>query len=264
MGFLEPIGLAFSVLLGLLILFHLIPRNRDSLVVPSLRLWQELEEDRLRARRFRPNLLFLLQALALAALIAGLARPYVRTTSLGGSAERHIFIVDLSASMQVREGNKSRFEEVRGMAFDLLDTIDNVRGGSDSADNDEVMLIYAGRGSELALPYTRNLKSIRSALREAAPLDIGGDIFSASVLPFGPAKNPIFRHGYTSSVTSNETSYLGYCRTMSSFIAAQALRKISRSKASSYFKGAFRVLAMRGSGWIFEITIVAMVTASSA
>src|SRR6266436_2898467 len=117
MGFLEPLAFAFAALYGVLVLFYLWERWRRRVVVPSLLLWQLVREDTIRARRFRPDLLFVLQLLLLTCLIAGLARPYAHGRAAGAVSGRHIFVLDTSASMQAQEGRTSRFEAARRQAI---------------------------------------------------------------------------------------------------------------------------------------------------
>ena len=83
-------------------------------------LWEAVRDDNIRARRFRPDLLFLLQLLLLTSLIAGLARPYWRDHEGGEMSGRHIFVLDTSASMQARERGTSRFDDARNQALKQL------------------------------------------------------------------------------------------------------------------------------------------------
>src|SRR3990172_3129620 len=108
LAFAEPLALLFAGLYAVLVLFYLWERWRRRVEVPSLLLWEAVQEDILRARRFRPDLLFVLQLLLLTCLIAGLARLYLcgpAATPIGG---RHIILLDTSASMQARETQRTR------------------------------------------------------------------------------------------------------------------------------------------------------------
>jgi hypothetical protein len=59
MGILNPSALPLLSVLGILILIYLRERWRKRIEVPTLMLWLEVKEDKIRARRFLPNLLFL-------------------------------------------------------------------------------------------------------------------------------------------------------------------------------------------------------------
>jgi Ca-activated chloride channel family protein len=167
MGFAAPLALSFAVLYGVLVLLYLWERWRRRVEVPSLLLWETVREDTLRARRFRPDLLFILQALLLTGLIGGLARPYLVGVGGGQPRGRHIFVLDTSASMQARELRTTRFERARAQA---LQRLDDVPAG------DEVMLIGAGHAPEVLADFTRDVTAVRRTLQQATPGDVGGDI----------------------------------------------------------------------------------------
>jgi VWA domain-containing protein/aerotolerance regulator-like protein len=174
--FANPLALLFAGLYGVLVLFYLWERWRRRIPVPALLLWQAVREDTIRARRFRPDLLFVLQLLLLSALIFGLAGPYLRGHGDATVSGRHIFVLDTSASMQAREVRASRFEEARAAALDLLGNL---------AANDEVMLITAGDAPAVVLGFTRDHDAVARALQETTPTDTGGDL--AVALAFADA-----------------------------------------------------------------------------
>jgi Ca-activated chloride channel family protein len=167
MGFAEPLALLFSGLYGVLVLFYLWERWRRRVPVPSLLLWEAVREDTLRARRFRPDLLFLLQLLLLTSLIVGLARPYWRDDKSAEVGARHIFVLDTSASMQARERNSARFEDARSQALDELHALRAA---------DEVMLITAARTPEVVVGFTRDHAAVQQALQRSVPTDTSGDL----------------------------------------------------------------------------------------
>ncbi|HEX7406925.1 MAG TPA: VWA domain-containing protein [Candidatus Binatia bacterium] len=167
MGFAEPLALLFAGLYGILVVFYLWERWRRRVAVPSLLLWEVVPEDTLRARRFRPDLLFLLQLLLLACLIAGLARPYFSDGASLPPRGRHVFVLDTSASMQAREARGTRFDEARGQALDLLKSL--------QAD-EEVMLITTAPSPEVLVNFTRERDAVAQALERLAPTDTGSDL----------------------------------------------------------------------------------------
>jgi len=167
MGFVEPLALLFAGLYGVLILFYLWERWRRRVTVPSLLLWEAVREDTIRARRFRPDLLFVLQLLLLTCLIVGLARPYVQGEGSALAGGRHIFVLDTSASMQTRESRSTRFEQARDQALKVLNGL--------HAD-DEVMLIAAAHAPQVLVGFTWDHQAIAQALAHAEPTDAGADI----------------------------------------------------------------------------------------
>ncbi len=110
MGILNPAALPFLSLLGILVLIYLRERWRQRIEVPSFLLWDAVPEDKTHIRRFLPDLLFFAQALLLLLLIGGLLRPYRSETVTETHGNRHILVVDTSASMQAREGRTRRFD----------------------------------------------------------------------------------------------------------------------------------------------------------
>jgi hypothetical protein len=167
MGFAAPLALLFAGLYGVLALLYLWERWRRRVEVPSLLLWEAVREDAVRARRFRPDLLFILQVLLLTGLIGGLARPYLVGAGNDQTRGRHIFVLDTSASMQARDGLSTRFEQARAQALKRL---------GDLQADEEVMLIGAGHAPEVLVNFTRDVQDIKQALQQATPNDIGGDL----------------------------------------------------------------------------------------
>ena len=174
MGFLNPIALFLSALIGVLVLLYLWERVRRRVDVPSLLLWQSIPEDPVQMRRFEPDWLFLLQLALLAALIAGLARPYVSGALVAGtSAERHVLVMDISASMQANEGGQTRFQQAQSRAEALVH-----RFGPD----DEGMLISAAAHPEIVANFTRDRTALLAAIQNLRPLDTGTNIATAMAL----------------------------------------------------------------------------------
>lgn len=163
----EPLALLFAGLYGVLVLYHMWERWRRPVVVPSLLLWQVVSEDVIRARRFRPDLLFVVQALALAAMILGLARPYLPAIAGSEPTGRHIFVLDTSASMQSREGRQTRFAAAQTAASERLAALPT---------DTEVMLMTADRAPRVVVDFTRDRAGVAAALAAATPVDVGGDL----------------------------------------------------------------------------------------
>ena len=170
MGLAEPAALAFSALFAVLVALYLWERRRRRVTVPSLLLWQAVREDVVRARRFRPDLLFVLQALLLAALVLGLARPYRIGTDAAPVRGRHVFVLDTTASTQALEGRRTRFDELRARARDLLAALHQ---------DDEVMIMRAGRTAEVELPFSRDRAAAARTLDALRPSDVGGSLEAA-------------------------------------------------------------------------------------
>lgn len=173
MGFANPLALLFAGLLGVLVLLYLWERQRQRIDVPSLLLWRLVPEEAMQRRRFRPDWLFWLQALLLLALVGGLARPYATGGPGDAPFRRRVLVIDTSASMQAREGARTRFEEARDLALEELD-----RAGS----SDEVMIITAAAQPRVVLEFTRDAAAARTVLRGLEPVDTPTNLATAIAL----------------------------------------------------------------------------------
>ena len=156
MSFLNPAAFLFLLSLPLILLFHLLRIRRQEVAVSSTRFWSEAQRDQRASapfRRFRMNLLFLLQVLAVLALTAALARPY-RTVELHGD-ERTVLVLDTSASMKAEDVPGGRFAAARAEALRLL---------ADLGPGQSAAVIAAGREARVAAPFTEDRGALRRAL----------------------------------------------------------------------------------------------------
>ena len=164
MGILNPAALPFFSLLGILVLIYLRQRTRTRIEVPSLLLWESITEDRVRSRRFRPDLLFFLQALLLLFLIGGLLHPYWSRAVTETRGDRQILVFDLSASMQAREDGLRRFDLALDQAKDVVQSL---------APLDEVMLISIAARPHVVSGFTTDHRLLLHRLESLQPQDTG-------------------------------------------------------------------------------------------
>jgi hypothetical protein len=167
MGILNPSALPFLSLLGILILIYLRERWRKRIEVPSLLFWREVREDKIRARRFLPDLLFLAQALLLLLLIGGLLHPFRPVTVTETRGDRWILVFDVSASMQAREGRTQRFD----LALDQAKQVVKALGPLD-----EAMLISIAARPQLVSGFTTDHRLVLHLLETLRPLDTGTNL----------------------------------------------------------------------------------------
>src|SRR5262245_26067641 len=131
MNFLNPwvaAGLAAVVIPALVILYFLKLRRRQE-TVPSTFLWKRAVQDlQVNApfQRLRKNLLLLLQLLVLGAALFALARPIIKTDL--ASEKSVIILLDRSASMKTKEGDKTRFDLAKEQALRLVKTLNRTSG----------------------------------------------------------------------------------------------------------------------------------------
>lgn len=173
MGFLNPTALLFTTLYGVLVILYLWHRRQRRTDVPSLLLWAEVPEDAARTSRFVPDLLFVLQLLLLTLLIGGLAHPYIRGVAPEQRPSRWIYVLDLSASMQAREGRRTRFEQARTA---LVRRVRALRR------EDESMLITAAGRPSVVVPFTHDHEALAARVERLQPTDAPADLDLALAL----------------------------------------------------------------------------------
>jgi len=179
-GFLHPAGAMALAAGAVLVALYLVERRRRVIPVTTLFLWRQLPPSPVeRRRRFRPDLLFVLQLLLLLALIGAHLRPYVDTSAVRAGtaaplAAPLIVVLDASASMQAREAEGTRFELVRRRVRALT----RERTG-------ETMLVVAAERPHVVLRWTGDPALVGRRLEIIAPLDVGTNLAPAVALALG-------------------------------------------------------------------------------
>ncbi|HUU53543.1 MAG TPA: VWA domain-containing protein [Armatimonadota bacterium] len=166
---LAPLALiAFIPLAGAVILLYLLKLRRRDFVVPSVFLWRRAVQDvqaNAPFQKLRTNLLLILQLLALAALVAGLAGPYFFVRRLGGKST--IIVLDASASMKATDARGSRFAEGKQLAEEIVTGMGR---------RDEAALLVCSDHPRMALSFSQDRGRLLSAIREAEATDCATNI----------------------------------------------------------------------------------------
>jgi hypothetical protein len=153
--FLNPAWFWIGLLALPILVLYMLKLRRREVPVSSILLWEMLLRDRQANapwQRLRRNLLLFLQLLILAALVMGLARPALRTSSMAiGSA---VILLDASASMSATDVQPSRFEAAREAARGMIAGLESGK---------RMTLILVG----LQLEVLISAESDRVALRRA-------------------------------------------------------------------------------------------------
>jgi Ca-activated chloride channel homolog len=171
MTFLNPAALALLLSIPIVILLHLLKIRRQQAVVSSTLLWAESLRDQQASapfRRLKPNLLLLFQILAILSLAIALAKP-VRTV-LATGYERNVIILDVSASMQVRDLPGARFIAAKHAA---LAEVERLQPGQ------QAMVISSGHEPQVLVPFTEERRALRQAILALEPLDVEGQLSEA-------------------------------------------------------------------------------------
>ncbi|MEW6272823.1 MAG: BatA domain-containing protein [Thermodesulfobacteriota bacterium] len=115
-GFAAPAWLAALAILVPLLWLYLRSRRRPPAVVSSLVVWRVLTEAAAPRRKPYLPLLFFVQAALIVASVIALAQPFVQHPVPPGPPRDAIVVLDVSASMQARDGGSTRFERARAAA----------------------------------------------------------------------------------------------------------------------------------------------------
>lgn len=160
MNLLAPGALALAVVAVPLVAMYVLKMRRPPRVVPSTFLWQPILHD-MQAnapwQRLRPNLLLLLQLLALAALVLALARPYVLRAALAQGDV--VAVLDASALMGATDVSPSRFAAAKARIGALID---------DLSPNDEMSIVLMARHPRILIAQSADHAALHAALDRAA------------------------------------------------------------------------------------------------
>ncbi len=171
MSFSAPWWLLLLLLVPLVIVLHALSIKWRSTPASSLVFWNEVLKERkasLRIRRLLTSLVLLLQLLGMAALAVSLGGPLIAGLGRGGS-EDVILVLDATASMQAREGARTRWDIARERGLALAA---GLRGGARMA------VVLAEKSPRLLSPFTVDKAALRRLIQSAAATDEPGDVAS--------------------------------------------------------------------------------------
>lgn len=174
MYFLNPLACLLVAVLPLLVLFYLRRPVRRRRMVSNLYLWPRHAVPRqarlgLQWRQDRWRLLW--QLLFLLLLILALARPAVVR---GGAPGRRVaFIFDASASMNVQEDTRTRFELAREKALAWLQRLEK---------HDRVMVILAATHPVLVSDFQSDRQALRHSISTLVPTHAPADLTAAVLM----------------------------------------------------------------------------------
>lgn len=161
MSFAWPAALGFLGLLPAIAILYFLKLRRTPKVVSSTYLWKKAV-DSFRVNRpfdrFRNQLLLWVQLLILGLLVVALAKPFLRAEQ--EQSDVQIYLVDHSASMGTREGDRTRLD----LAKDFVRAaIRNKRDG------DRMMIIAFSDRSNIVAPMTTEKDALLAALDSIEP-----------------------------------------------------------------------------------------------
>jgi hypothetical protein len=147
---------AAAIPIGVIALYFL-KLKRQPLQVPSTFLWQKSVEDlhvNSLFQRLRKNLLLFLQLLICALALLALLRPAWFASQSGG--QRHVLVIDNSASMSATDVQPNRLEFAKRQA--IREVVDNMEG------DDIAMVIAFNDSASVVQSYTSNRQLLRERI----------------------------------------------------------------------------------------------------
>ncbi len=151
------------------VVLYLLRRRYVPKQVPSTLLWQRALRDYAANRplqRLRKNLLLPVQLLAALVLALGLMQPYIP----GGTAGRTILVFDISGSMQTRTAGKTRLDEAKAKAEELLRSLPA---------GEEITVLSAGEETRQVTPGSADRETALRAIASLACEKGGADLEKA-------------------------------------------------------------------------------------
>ncbi len=174
MSFLASRALWLLGLLVPLVLLYVLKVRRQTVRVPSVWLWREVQRE-LNARspwkKLVVQLPLILQALALVAMALAAARPVTSGKTVDGD---HVaIVVDTSASMGARTATGTRLDDARRAAHELVDAL---------LPGSEAMILDAGREPRIAMPPDRDVRRMHAAIDALRVREVEGDLDASVTL----------------------------------------------------------------------------------
>jgi hypothetical protein len=155
MHFLNPYAALYSLTLIPIVLFYFLKQEKLAVNVSSIIPWRELTQTSTSDRkRFKLEILFLLQLLVIFTLVLALIRFYLLSDI---RVNHRVFILDASASMLTREKGGSRLDKAKAQALKLIETM--------PAD-DRVMLIRAGNQPQRLTPFLNSKAKLKQVINQ--------------------------------------------------------------------------------------------------
>lgn len=170
-----PALIAGAIALPLLLLLYILKLRRRPMRVPSTLLWVRSFEDlqvNVPFQRLRTSLLFLLQLLAVLALLLALSEPRIEVGSR--PAPRIILLIDRSASMNaVTDENETRLDRAKVAAKDIVERVGR------SSEASQMMIITFGRTAQVVTSFEANRQRLLQAIDTIDATDEEADLDAA-------------------------------------------------------------------------------------
>ena len=158
-------ALFLFILIPLVILIHFLFRRMESHKVSSLLIWEKVKKKR--RYKFPTILLLLLQLIVISLFILSLADINVPFT-LQLRKENSVILIDNSASMNVVENGKSRLDDAKDKAINVI-----------KSSSGEIMIVSSANPPEVITSYTNNRDDLIKAIRSIKKTELRNGIEEA-------------------------------------------------------------------------------------
>jgi hypothetical protein len=150
----------FGALSAVSIALYLLDRSRRKQIVSTLRFWVAAEQPTVAARRRHINQPWslILQLVSMALLILALAQVRFGAPAMAG--RDHVIVLDTSAWMAARSGNRTLMDIARQMARDYLKAV---------PPRDRVMLVRADALATPVTPFEPDHRKVEAAIAGSQP-----------------------------------------------------------------------------------------------
>ena len=185
-----PAIYAAAAAIPLLVVLYFLKLKRRELSVSSTLLWKRAVQDlqvNAPIQRMRMNLLFLLQLLALAAILWRLGQPVL---SLDTSApKRYVILIDRSASMGTIEGKQTRLEIAKEKAKAFVQSL---RGRTISLQDtgDQAMVVAFDKSAKVMCKFTTDKRQLAIAINSVTQSDSTSSLAQAAVVAQASSQSP--------------------------------------------------------------------------
>lgn len=200
MTFLAP-GILFALAAAALpVVIHLLNRGRTRpMPWAAMRFLLASVQKNQRKLRLRDLLLLLLRILAIALVVLLFARPAWLVSSPGGELQlpmTAMIVLDVSASMAQSDGRRTRFEEARALALEVIDRLD---------DQSQAGLLLASDVAQPVVPRpSSNLPLVRGCIERTAVTWRASNLFPALKTAYAELERAPGRHKEIIVLTDNQ------------------------------------------------------------
>ena len=170
----NPAAFAFLAFIPVIMLLHSLRYRRRNVQVSTLFLWESVLREvqgTLGLRRLVQNLPLLLQILLVLVLTAVLARPAL--TKPAAQNKDIVLVLDVSASMQTRTPQGTRFAQAQQRALEVLQALPSGR---------QMAVIAAGRHPQVLAFFTSEKALLQQAIADLRASDAPGNMREAVLL----------------------------------------------------------------------------------